>query len=242
MREMDLAQNLDAIPTTERYRGGRPFSDTIHRQNHRILERGGIECARRVTEVVLGKEQPLLPDRPELPQRIAQQFLLEQLLFRPYRQGFRKGAETLRSESEVSFQQSLELQEWLVIENDEIDIVQPDVFLVQTILDGMCRHSGVVLASREPFLLCGSNDLAIADQRCRTIVVKTRDAEDAHIIPDRRSAARIDWPCFAEAVLEAASPTSRSSPPDSVSSGAHRALGAARNMQRVLPRRRTALP
>src|SRR5215471_19790779 len=116
MREMDLAQNLDAISTTEGYRGGRPFSDTIHRQNHRILERGGIECARRVTEVVLGKEKPLLPDRPELPQRIAQQFLLEQLLFRPYRQGFRKRAETLRSESEVSFQQSLELQEWLVIE------------------------------------------------------------------------------------------------------------------------------
>jgi len=43
MRKMNLAQHLERIAVTDADRGGGPFADPIHGEDHRLLERRGEE-------------------------------------------------------------------------------------------------------------------------------------------------------------------------------------------------------
>ena len=90
----------------------------------------------------------------------------------------RNELQAARRESEIGFEQPLEFEERLVVEDDVIDSAKADLGFVQTILDGVARKPGVVLLAGEALLLRRRDDPAIGDERRCTIVVEGRDTKN----------------------------------------------------------------
>jgi hypothetical protein len=132
--------------------------------------------------VVLREKELALPIEVgiEYAQLIAQQLLLEQLLFQPERDRHTEGAKSFGSEGKIGFEQALELEKWLVIEGDVIDFAKRDAALVQTISERMVWKTRIMLLAREALLLGGGNDLSIDDQRRCTIVIERRQSQNSH--------------------------------------------------------------
>ena len=105
---------------------------------------------------------------------------LEELLPDPERHCHLKGAQAPRGEGEVGLEQSLELQEGLVVEDDVIDVPEPHPFLSETVPDRLSREARVVLLSGEALFLRRRDDLAVAHQSRRAVVVEGRDTQEAH--------------------------------------------------------------
>ena len=61
VREVDLADHLQAVAVSQRQRRRGPFADTVHRQHGRALERRREEGAGGMAQVVLGEQQLALP-------------------------------------------------------------------------------------------------------------------------------------------------------------------------------------
>ena len=129
--------------------------------------------------VMLAEQQPLVPVviRRKALQLFAQQPLLKQLLLDPDRQRDAKRAQAAWRESEIGFEQALEFEERLVVEDDVIDRAKLDLGLVQAILDGVARKPGVVLLAGEALLLRRRDDPAIGDERRGAVMVEGRDAK-----------------------------------------------------------------
>ena len=123
MREVQFLAHLQMIAASERDRCGRPFADSVHGEDHGLLERGRKERGCRVALVVLREQELALPIEVgvERPQLVAQQLLLEQLLLQPERDRHAKGAKALGRKREIGFEQALELEERLVVERDVVD-------------------------------------------------------------------------------------------------------------------------
>ena len=70
MWKMNLLVNSKFISFADRHRGRRPFTNAIERQHGGTVERRGIKSGSRVAQMVLAKQQPLLPIevRLQLPQ------------------------------------------------------------------------------------------------------------------------------------------------------------------------------
>src|SRR4030095_12753582 len=142
--------------------------------------------------VVLGKEETPLPVVGggiglEL---FLQQRLLKQLLPEPQRNGLGEGGESARGESQICLQKALELEERLVIENDVVYLSEAASALSKAILDRMAREARVVLLPRKAFLLGGRHDASVLHERCRAVVIESRDAQDAHATRRLRTACR----------------------------------------------------
>ena len=90
------------------------------------------------------------------------------------------------------FQETLELQEWLVIKHDVVNLIETDTFLGEAIVHRMRRKAGVVLFAAEALLLRGGNNLAIADQSSSAVVVKSGNAEDSQRNCPRSLKERVD--------------------------------------------------
>ena len=61
MGEVNFFQHRQAVAATQRERSGGPFSYAVHGQHRSVRERRGEEGARRMTEMMFGKQQPLVP-------------------------------------------------------------------------------------------------------------------------------------------------------------------------------------
>src|SRR5262249_27497774 len=61
---------------------------------------------------------------------------------------------------------------------DVVDRVEPDLSLLETVAHRVRRETGVVALAREPLLLRGRDDLAVAHQACRRIVIEGGEAEN----------------------------------------------------------------
>ncbi len=82
---------------------------------------------------------------------------------------------------EIGFEQALELQERLVVEDDVVDVVELDAGLRRgNTAIALCGKAGIVLLAREALLLRGRDDLAVLDQRRGAVVIEGRNPEDAH--------------------------------------------------------------
>src|SRR6266702_4854660 len=100
---MDFLEHLDAVLSANPDARRRPLSDPIHRQNKRLVERRWIKSASRVTAVMLGEEQLVLPveaGRPRF-EPLGKKVLLEQFPFEPQRQSHAERAEPARREGEI---------------------------------------------------------------------------------------------------------------------------------------------
>jgi hypothetical protein len=83
----------------------------------------------------------------------------------------------------IGFQQSLELEEGLVVERDLIHLGKRNAGLGQAIVQRVERKSGVVLLAREALFLCGSDDVAVLEQGGRAVVVIGGKAQGVHGVP-----------------------------------------------------------
>ena len=126
---MNLALDLQVAAGADRTRRRAPFADAVHRQHRRIGKWRGEERACGVAEMMLGEQQLVLPVevRREFLQLAPQQILLKQLLANPDRDRRRERAEAARREGDVGFEQPLELQERLFVEDDIVDVGERDL-------------------------------------------------------------------------------------------------------------------
>lgn len=97
---------------------------------------------------------------------------LEELVLDPQRHGHAERGEALRRGREVGFEQALELQKRLVVEDDFVDTAEIAAGRVQAIVDRIFREGGVMLLAREAFFLRSRNDAAVLDEGGRTVVIK----------------------------------------------------------------------
>ena len=115
-----------------------------------------------------------------------------QLLTKPQGHGLEKRTKSSRRVGQVGLENSLELQEGLVVETDVVELVRLQPCLLQAVADGVDRKAVVVLDAREALLLGGGHDLAIDDQSGSRVVVEGRDTEDGGH-RESFSAARGRW-------------------------------------------------
>ena len=103
----------------------------------------------------------------------------EKLFFDPDGDGLTETSEARRSEGDVRFEKTLELEERFFVEDDVVDLRHVDALLVEAVLDGVDREGGVVLFSCEAFFLGGGGDAAVLNQRRRAVVVEGGNSKNA---------------------------------------------------------------
>src|SRR5687768_4203015 len=109
-----------------------------------------------------------------------QEILLKQLLLDPERQCHREAAVAPWCEGKIRLQQPLEFDERLVVEDNKIDVAEPDLRVVEAIAHGVGRKTRVVLAAAESLLLRRRDDLSVDDQHGSAVVIERGQTEDAH--------------------------------------------------------------
>ena len=78
-------------------------------------------------------------------------------------------------------QDTVELEERLFVEGDVIEVADLDAAFTQAVLQGVLRKTRVVLLAGEPFLLGRGDDLSVAHEARRAVVIESRYAEDVHL-------------------------------------------------------------
>ena len=124
MREVDLLEDLERVavarspPTSSPIRRRRPWSAPrpLRTARDRTPMPHGSDDVRRTTA------WPVSKSSSNFFEFLAQQVLLEQLLPQPERDRHLEGAEAARRQRDIGFQQPLEFQERLVVEDDVIDV------------------------------------------------------------------------------------------------------------------------
>src|SRR5262249_51280697 len=163
VREVDLLHGGQLAATPERDGGGGPLADPVHREHHRFGERRSEERAGRVAQVMLAEEYARAPvdvgrESPQLPHQVR---LLEQLLAAPHRHRHAERTEPGGGERQVRLEETLELEEGLVVERDMVDLGRTDLRRLQTVFDGVMREARVVLLPGEALLLGRRDDPAV---------------------------------------------------------------------------------
>ena len=179
MREPQLLQQLDLVAPPHRDAPGRPLSDAVQRQDGRLLEGGREEGARGVGLVVLEEDVATRVGAAEAPVELPGR---EELLLEPEREAHQEQAEARRGVRDVRLEQPVELEQGLVVEGDEVEILGAQPGLGQAEIHGVLREAVIVLLAREALLLHRGDDLAVAHQAGRAVVIKGRDPEDVHRI------------------------------------------------------------
>ena len=176
MREVQFLERGEFISAAVGDRGRRPLADPVHCQDCGLLERRGKKSRGCMALVMLGEKQLALPVevRRVFFQLIAQELLLEQLFAEPKRDGHAKRTKSPRREDEIGLQQSLELEEWLIVEDDVIDRIERGRGRIQAIGERLVRKAGIVFLAREPFFLRRCDDTAVLDDRGRAVVIEGR--------------------------------------------------------------------
>jgi hypothetical protein len=185
MREVDLLVHLEPVAPADGRGGRRPLADAVHRQDHGLLERRREERARRMAQVVLAEQKISVPAAADGLEFLPQQVLEEKLFPQPQGNRHAEGAEPPRREGEIGLDQSLELEERLVVEHHMVDVPQGGPPLLEAIADRVPRKPRIVLLAGEALLLGGCDNATVLDQRGRAVVVEGRDPEDAQGVPLR---------------------------------------------------------
>src|SRR5262249_28758432 len=124
--------------------------------------------------VMLGEEH-LAREPVELPPDLAAR---EELLAQPHRHRGGELPQAARRHAEILLEQALELEEWLVVEADVVARVEREPPPLQAVADGVRGEAGVVSLAREALLLRGRDDLAVAHQARRRIVIEGGEAQN----------------------------------------------------------------
>src|SRR5260370_14031169 len=104
-----------------------------------------------------------------------------ELVLQPHWCGLEERLEAAGGYAEIRLQNALELEKRLVVEANKRQIGGPNPDSVEAVFHRLGRERCVALLPREPFLLRSSDDLAVAQQTSRTVVVECRNAEDIRV-------------------------------------------------------------
>src|SRR5688572_954039 len=104
-----------------------------------------------------------------------------QLVLDPEWTGPEERANAARRNTEIGFENALELEQGLVVEPDVVEIASCNLSLAQAEVDGVTREAGIALHAREALLLHGGDDFAVAHEARRTVVVEGGNPQDVHI-------------------------------------------------------------
>ena len=179
MWEIQLVAQFHLVAAADAETGGGPFADAVHRQDGRLLKGRWEECAGRMRFVVFGEDIPALVAVLQGLVHLAGQV---QLLLQPDRQTRQELAEAPRGVSQIGFQQPLEFEQGLLIEHDVVEFLRGKARGLEAVIDCVQGEAAVVLDSRESLLLSGRDDLAVAHEGRRTVMIEGRDSQDIHII------------------------------------------------------------
>jgi hypothetical protein len=103
---------------------------------------------------------------------LADQLTHPELLFEPQRHRLEKRRQAGGGERQVGLEQALELEPGLVVEGDVIDLGRRGGAFVQAVVDRVAGEAKVVLLAAEALFLGGGDDLAVADEAGRGVVVE----------------------------------------------------------------------
>ena len=95
---MDLPANLEGDAVARGQRRRRPFADTVHRQDSRLIEWRGKKCARCMTQMMLGEQQAFayVLARSQRTKLFRNEIFEKQLLPEPHRHRHAKRLEAAR--------------------------------------------------------------------------------------------------------------------------------------------------
>src|SRR5262249_51385536 len=141
-----FVKKRDAIFCSLSAAGGGPFADAVKSQDRRLFERRGKECAGRVRFMMFREDDAFFVTAPQPGLDFAWQV---QFLVQPQRHGLQERAKAARRIGKVSLQQSLELEQRLVVKTDVVELVDRQAGRFQAITDRLRRHGKVVLDAGE---------------------------------------------------------------------------------------------
>ena len=111
-----------------------------------------------------------------------------ELVLQPYRHRFEELTKAGWRESEIAFQQAVELEKRLLVECDVIQLLRPDARRIETIPDRRTGETLIVLSAGKSLLLRRRDDLPPNHQRGRAVMVEGRYSEDrSHACSDTES-------------------------------------------------------
>ena len=118
---MEFFVDLEIVAVTYRERRRGPLADAVHSENRGLFEWRGKKRRGGVRQVMLREQQVrIIVSGGNLSELCRQPILLEQLFSEPDRNGHLKRLEPPRRKSQVGLNQALKLDEWLIVENDEV--------------------------------------------------------------------------------------------------------------------------
>ena len=161
--------------------GGGPFPHAIQTEDDRAPKRAGIEGGRRMGQMMLVEQQgrnALRRNAGDGCDFLAQSGLEQQFLLKPHRQRRHERAQAPRREGKIGFQQALEFEQRLVVEDDPIDVLHSKAALLQAEIHRAGGKGSVVLLAREPLLLGGSAQASVRNQSRGAVVIIGRDAQN----------------------------------------------------------------
>jgi len=167
--EAQFVRQVDAVASPDAPGGRRPFADAVNGQDGGFLERRRKERAGGVRLVVLGKDVPALVPAAQAAVDDARQV---QFRPKPQRHGCAEGAETDRGVGQVRLEQTVELQQRLVVKRDNLEVGRRQAPFRKAVVDGVLREPLVVFLAREPLFLGSGHQAAVAHQAGGTVVVK----------------------------------------------------------------------
>ena len=100
---------------------------------------------------------------------------------------------TRRRECQEGGYEAVELGAGFVIESGVVQLSGCDVRLLKAIFDRIDREAVIVLLAGEAFFLSGSDDLTVDEERCRRVMIKGGNSEDARCHDWVQSIGRRDW-------------------------------------------------
>src|SRR5579864_5649122 len=168
MRKVDLLDYLEVVAAAQGDGRGGPFPHAIHRQDQGFVKRGWEESTGRVALMVFGEKELGLPIEigSKALQILMEQTFLEKLFANPQRDGHLERTQAPWREGQISFEQTLELQERFVVKDDVVDVIERHAVLSQAVFHSVLGEPGIVFLSREPFFLGRCDDFPIAYE-CR---------------------------------------------------------------------------
>ena len=117
----------------------------------------------------------IIPPRRQFP---ADEVLHEQFFPDPDRHRMKKAFKPFWREGMISFKEPLEFEERLFIKSNGRHRFRCDSRFLENVVNRPSRKSGIMLLSGKPLLLGSRDDLAVNDNRCGTVVIISRYAQN----------------------------------------------------------------
>ena len=101
-----------------------------------------------------------------------------QFFFHPQRHRLQERTESRRRVVEISFQQPIEFQQWLVVKADIVQLVGGDAGFFKTVTSRMQREIVIVFDASEALFLSSGYNLSVDHETRGRVMIKRRDAQN----------------------------------------------------------------